>query len=144
MPPPSLWSGNLRLSLVLIPVRLIPAVSTEEAFQPLVQARSEPMLSFVVQRGSILEKQAIVEMQRKTQDITLDTYELTNRIADIRDDLQKLTSMVGRLANSQLSRAQDAAVRTVDDFEEAIRRNPLSALGIALGLGFLVAIFLRR
>jgi DNA end-binding protein Ku len=31
MPPPSLWSGNLRLSLVLIPVRLVPAVSTEEA-----------------------------------------------------------------------------------------------------------------
>ena len=30
MAPPSLWSGNLRLSLVLIPVRLIPAVSTEE------------------------------------------------------------------------------------------------------------------
>jgi hypothetical protein len=27
--PPSLWSGNLRLSLVLIPVRLISAVSTE-------------------------------------------------------------------------------------------------------------------
>jgi DNA end-binding protein Ku len=31
MPSPSLWSGNLRLSLVLIPVRLIPAVSAEEA-----------------------------------------------------------------------------------------------------------------
>src|SRR5262245_41716812 len=31
MPPPSLWSGNLRLSLVLIPVKLFPAVSTEEA-----------------------------------------------------------------------------------------------------------------
>jgi DNA end-binding protein Ku len=31
MAPPSLWSGNLRLSLVLIPVRLIPAISTEEA-----------------------------------------------------------------------------------------------------------------
>ena len=28
---PSLWSGNLRPSLVLIPVRLVPAVSTEEA-----------------------------------------------------------------------------------------------------------------
>jgi len=28
---PSLWSGNLRLSLVLISVRLVPAVSTEEA-----------------------------------------------------------------------------------------------------------------
>jgi len=31
MAPTSLWSGNLRLSLVLIPVRLIPAISTEEA-----------------------------------------------------------------------------------------------------------------
>src|SRR5215471_14973240 len=31
MAPPSLWSGNLRLSLVLIPVKLVPAVSTEEA-----------------------------------------------------------------------------------------------------------------
>jgi DNA end-binding protein Ku len=31
MPPPSLWSGNLRLSLVLIPVKLHSAVSTENA-----------------------------------------------------------------------------------------------------------------
>ena len=31
MATPALWSGNLRLSLVLIPVRLVPAVSTEEA-----------------------------------------------------------------------------------------------------------------
>ena len=31
MAPPSLWSGNLRLSLVLIPVRLVPAISTEDA-----------------------------------------------------------------------------------------------------------------
>jgi DNA end-binding protein Ku len=31
MAPPSLWSGNLRLFLVLIPVRLVPAVSTEDA-----------------------------------------------------------------------------------------------------------------
>jgi DNA end-binding protein Ku len=31
MAPSSLWSGNLRLSLVIIPVRLVPAVSTEEA-----------------------------------------------------------------------------------------------------------------
>jgi DNA end-binding protein Ku len=31
MPPPSLWSGNLRLSLVLIRVKLSPAISNEEA-----------------------------------------------------------------------------------------------------------------
>ena len=86
----------------------------------------------------------MAQMQKSTQNIILDTNELIDRIADIREDLQKLTSMVGRLANSQLSRVQDAVVRKVDDFEEAIRRNPLSALGIALGLGFLVAIFMRR
>ena len=33
MATPALWSGNLRLSLVLIPVRLVPAVSTEEAIR---------------------------------------------------------------------------------------------------------------
>jgi DNA end-binding protein Ku len=31
MPPPSLWSGNLRLSLVIIPVKLCPAITNEEA-----------------------------------------------------------------------------------------------------------------
>jgi DNA end-binding protein Ku len=31
MAPPSLWSGNLRLSLVNIPVRLVQAISTEDA-----------------------------------------------------------------------------------------------------------------
>jgi DNA end-binding protein Ku len=45
MPPPSLWSGNLRLSLVLIPVRLIPAVLTEEAiaFRPIHEPSGSPI-----------------------------------------------------------------------------------------------------
>jgi DNA end-binding protein Ku len=44
MAPPSLWSGNLRLSLVLIPVRLVPAVSTEEAisFRQIHEASGTP------------------------------------------------------------------------------------------------------
>ena len=86
----------------------------------------------------------MVETLKSTRDVTFDTYELTNRLVDLREDLQKLISMVGRLTNSQLSHAQDAVVRTADDVEEAIRRNPLSALGIALGLGLLLAIFMRR
>jgi hypothetical protein len=31
MAPPSLWSGNLRLSLVIIPLKLSPAITNEEA-----------------------------------------------------------------------------------------------------------------
>jgi DNA end-binding protein Ku len=45
MPPPSLWSGNLRLSLVNIPVRLVPAISTEEAisFRTIHEPSGEPI-----------------------------------------------------------------------------------------------------
>jgi DNA end-binding protein Ku len=44
MAPPSLWSGNLRLSLVLIPVRLVPALSTEEAisFRQIHEPQARP------------------------------------------------------------------------------------------------------
>jgi ElaB/YqjD/DUF883 family membrane-anchored ribosome-binding protein len=101
-------------------------------------------LSFVVERGSILEKQSMVEIQRSTQDIILDTYELTNRIADIREDLQKLTSMIGRIASRQVGQAKDAAVETASQAEEAIRQNPIAALAIAVALGFLFGIFMRR
>jgi ElaB/YqjD/DUF883 family membrane-anchored ribosome-binding protein len=87
----------------------------------------------------------MAEMQKGTPKTSpLDTYELTDRIADIREDLQKLTSMVGRLASSQLNRAQDAVARRADDLEEAIRRNPISALGITLALGLLVGVLMRR
>ena len=45
MAPPCLWSGNLRLSLVLIPVRLVPAVSTEEAisFRQIHEPSGQPI-----------------------------------------------------------------------------------------------------
>jgi DNA end-binding protein Ku len=45
MPPPSLWSGNIRLSLVPIPVRLVPAISTEEAisFRQIHEPSGEPI-----------------------------------------------------------------------------------------------------
>ena len=45
MAPPSLWSGNLRLSLVLIPVRLVSAVSTEDAisFRQIHEPSGQPI-----------------------------------------------------------------------------------------------------
>jgi DNA end-binding protein Ku len=45
MPPPSLWSGNLRLSLVLIPVNLCPVISNEEAvsFRMIHQPSGNPI-----------------------------------------------------------------------------------------------------
>jgi ElaB/YqjD/DUF883 family membrane-anchored ribosome-binding protein len=73
-----------------------------------------------------------------------DADDLANQVDAIRADLQNLTSTVGRIANKQISRAQDKAIETASEAEEAIRRNPLQAVAIAAGLGFLFGVFTRR
>jgi ElaB/YqjD/DUF883 family membrane-anchored ribosome-binding protein len=73
-----------------------------------------------------------------------DADDLANQVEAIRADLQNLTSTVGRIANKQINRAQDKALETAYEAEEAIRRNPLSAVAIAVGLGFLFGVFTRR
>jgi ElaB/YqjD/DUF883 family membrane-anchored ribosome-binding protein len=70
--------------------------------------------------------------------------ELANQIDAIRADLQNLTSTVGGIANKQINRAHDKAMETANEAEEAIRRNPLQAVAIAAGLGFLFGVFTRR
>jgi ElaB/YqjD/DUF883 family membrane-anchored ribosome-binding protein len=73
-----------------------------------------------------------------------ETEELNDQIEAIRADLQSLSSTVGRIANTQMGRAQDKAIETANQAEEAIRQNPLSAVAIAVGLGFLFGVFTRR
>ena len=73
-----------------------------------------------------------------------EAQELANQIDAIRADLQNLSSTVGRIANKQINRAQDKAVDAANEAEAAIRRNPLSAVAIAVGLGFLFGVFTRR
>ena len=73
-----------------------------------------------------------------------EAQELANQIDAIRADLQNLSSTVGRMANKQINRAQDKAVDAANEAEAAIRRNPLSAVAIAVGLGFLFGVFTRR
>jgi ElaB/YqjD/DUF883 family membrane-anchored ribosome-binding protein len=75
---------------------------------------------------------------------TRDADDLANQIDAIRADVQNLTSTVGRIANKQINRAQDKAMETAYEAEEAIKRNPLQAVAIAAGLGFLFGVFTRR
>lgn len=70
--------------------------------------------------------------------------ELAEQIEAIRADIQSLTSTVSRVANKQLGQAQDKAVEAMSSAEDAIRENPVSAVAIAAGLGFLFGIFTRR
>ena len=73
-----------------------------------------------------------------------ETEELAREIEAIRAEVQNLTSTVGRIANKQLGRAQDKAVEAANQAEEAIRQNPLQAVAIAVGLGFLFGVLTRR
>jgi ElaB/YqjD/DUF883 family membrane-anchored ribosome-binding protein len=66
-----------------------------------------------------------------------EAYELADQIDAIRAELQSLRSTVGRIA-------QDKAVETATQAKEAIRQNPLSAIAVAVGLGFLFGVFTRR
>ena len=77
------------------------------------------------------------ELSRKSED-------LADQIDTIRADLERLSSTVSRVASTQLERAQDKAVEAATQVEDAIKRNPASALAIAFGLGFLFSAFTRR
>ena len=73
-----------------------------------------------------------------------DIDEIAKHLATLRHDLDALTGQIKRTGDHQLERAQDAAGEAVRAVEDAVRKNPVSSLGIALGLGFLVGIVLRR
>jgi len=73
-----------------------------------------------------------------------ETEDLNAQIEAIRADMQNLTSTVNRIAGKQMSRAQDKAKETAQEAEDAIKRNPLQAVAIAAGLGFLFGVFTRR
>ena len=57
-------------------------------------------------------------------------------IADVAGD-------VSAMASKQYSSAQDMAVEVFDHAQAAMKRNPLMAVAIALGLGFVVGVFTR-
>ena len=57
-------------------------------------------------------------------------------IADVAGD-------VSAMASNQQSRAQDMAVEAFYDAHAAMKRNPVMAVAIALGLGFVVGVFTR-
>jgi len=73
-----------------------------------------------------------------------DTEDLAAQIDAIRADMQNLTSTVSSIAGKQINRAQSKAKETAQDAEDAIKRNPLQAVAIAAGLGFLFGVFTRR
>ena len=78
------------------------------------------------------------------QALSEDIQEIAKHLAALHKDLEALTRQIRRTGDHQLERVQDTAGEVLKAVEEAVRQNPFSSLGIALGVGFLVGIVVRR
>ena len=61
---------------------------------------------------------------------------------EVREKVKDLGDSVGHMASQQYERAQDMATDALQDTGDAIQRNPLTAIGIGIGVGFLLGRFL--
>lgn len=73
-----------------------------------------------------------------------DLQQISKDVAGLRDDIKGLADDVKRLGAHQVENAQALATAALDDLACAVQRNPLTALGIAFGAGFLYGVITRR
>jgi ElaB/YqjD/DUF883 family membrane-anchored ribosome-binding protein len=65
-----------------------------------------------------------------------------SQVNKLGESISDLGSNVGDMASRQYHRAQDMATDALDETSHAIQRNPLTAMGIGLGVGFLFGFLL--
>ena len=68
--------------------------------------------------------------------------DLSSDVQEVRENIKDLGDSVGHMASRQYERAQDMATDAIQDTGDAIQRNPLTAIGIGIGVGFLLGRFL--
>lgn len=79
------------------------------------------------------------------QDAEMPSQQALNEdIQQIRRDVENLTSSLKRAGTHQAERVQDKANDALVSLEDAVRREPIKTLGLAVGVGFLLGILLRR
>jgi ElaB/YqjD/DUF883 family membrane-anchored ribosome-binding protein len=69
---------------------------------------------------------------------------IAKHLATLRQEVDALTSALKSAGDYQLHRAQDKAGEALHDVEDAVRRDPLTSLGIAAGIGLLLGIIISR
>ena len=68
--------------------------------------------------------------------------DLSSDVHEVRENIKDLGDSVGHMASRQYERAQDMATDAIQETGDAIQRNPLAAIGIGFGVGFLLGRFL--
>jgi ElaB/YqjD/DUF883 family membrane-anchored ribosome-binding protein len=61
-----------------------------------------------------------------------------------RSNVDAAMSDIGKRGSEALDAAQDVAITMEESLEDAITQRPLAAIGLALGLGFLIGVTWRR
>lgn len=61
----------------------------------------------------------------------------SSEVQEVRENIKDLGDSVGHMASRQYARAQNLATDAIQETGDAIQRNPLTAIGIGLGVGFL-------
>jgi ElaB/YqjD/DUF883 family membrane-anchored ribosome-binding protein len=86
-----------------------------------------------------------MEENMAPQDAEMPSHQaLSEDIEQIRRDVENLTNSLKRAGTHQAERMQDTASDALVTLEDAVRREPVKTLGMALGAGFLIGILLRR
>jgi ElaB/YqjD/DUF883 family membrane-anchored ribosome-binding protein len=70
--------------------------------------------------------------------------EIAKHLGTLRKDIEGLAGSIKTAGGHQADRVQDVAGEALAAIETSVRRNPTQALGIALGIGFIVGVVLRR
>ena len=89
---------------------------------------------------------AVKPLWARWRDVTAlrdDLNEIARHATSLREEIEGLTGSIARAGGHQIDRMQSTANEAVAALEDAVRRDPLSAIGISLGVGLLLGI-LRR
>jgi ElaB/YqjD/DUF883 family membrane-anchored ribosome-binding protein len=73
-----------------------------------------------------------------------DIQKIGKHLSSLRGDIDKVTASVKRAGVHQAEHARDSASEVLSSVEKAVQRDPVTAIGIALGVGLLLGIVLRR
>jgi ElaB/YqjD/DUF883 family membrane-anchored ribosome-binding protein len=73
-----------------------------------------------------------------------DLKQIKAHVASLREDLETLAGDAARVGHHQFDRMQSTANAAAAEVGDMVRRNPVSALAIAAGVGFLYGVLTRR
>ena len=73
-----------------------------------------------------------------------DLQEIAEHLEALRSDLDALAGSIGATGSHQAEALRAQAGETLGAMEDAIRREPLKSVGIAVGVGFLLGVLMGR